>query len=108
MNPKELIRNKLYSQDGKYCHYCGIYEEDFIRIWGEFYGGRKRGPKLEVDRKDNLVGYEIDNCVLACAICNNAKSDKFTYAEFKLVGKIIQQIWERRKIGASSQTENST
>ena len=50
---KEKLRNKLYKKDERKCHYCGIKEEDFIQIWEEFYGGEKRGKKLEVDRKGN-------------------------------------------------------
>jgi 5-methylcytosine-specific restriction endonuclease McrA len=34
---------------------------------------------------------------LACAVCNNAKSDKFTYEEFKRVGNVIKQIWAKGK-----------
>jgi len=94
MNKKE--KDKLYKRDGKKCYYCGIKEEDFIRVWGEFYGG-SRGYKLEVDRKDNEKGYNEENCVLACAICNNAKSDKFTYEEFKKVGEAIKEVWLLRK-----------
>lgn len=26
-----------------------------------------------VDRKDNSIGYTIDNCVTACKLCNYAK-----------------------------------
>ena len=62
------------------------------------YGGKKRGGILEVDRKDNTKGYEIDNCVLACAVCNMAKSDKFTYNEFRRVGGVIGKIWRERKV----------
>jgi 5-methylcytosine-specific restriction endonuclease McrA len=51
---------------------------------------------LEVDRRDNEEGYKTDNCVLACAVCNNAKSDKFTYEEFKRVGRVIRQIWQQK------------
>lgn len=97
MSWKTDLRDQLYSRDGRTCHYCGIKESDFLSIWGEFYGGKKRGGILEIDRKDNAMGYEIDNCVLACAICNNAKSDKFTYDEFKTMGKVIEQIWQQRK-----------
>lgn len=96
MNNKEEIRRLLYDKDGPKCHYCGIEEEDFIPVWGAFYGGR-RGAVLEVDRKDSNQGYYIDNCVLACAVCNNAKSDKFTYEEFKKVGNIVGQIWKQRR-----------
>jgi len=92
---KDELRNRLYKRDGKKCYYCGIEEEDFFRIWGKFYGGKRR--KLEVDRKDNEKDYREENCVLACPVCNNAKSDKFTYEEFKKVGKAIKEIWLLRK-----------
>ncbi len=95
---KRQLRNQLYERDGKYCHYCGIPEDEFQQIWaGPFYGGFKRGQRLEIDRKINSLGYEIQNCVLACAICNMAKSNKFSYDEFKKVGKIIGEIWQTRK-----------
>jgi len=93
---KEKLWNKLYKRDGGKCHYCEIEEKDFAEIWGEFYGGKKRG-KLEVDRKENGKGYNEENCVLSCPICNNAKSDKFTYEEFLKVGYVIKQIWQQRK-----------
>ena len=92
---KKELRLKLYKRDGKKCHYCGIEEEDFFRIWGKFYGGKRR--KLEVDRKDNEKGYNEENYVLACPICNNAKSDKFTYEEFKKVGEAIKEVLFLRK-----------
>ena len=53
---KGKLRDRLYERDGKKCYYYGIKEEDFSRIWGEFYGGN-RGQKLEVDRRDNQEGY---------------------------------------------------
>lgn len=93
---KDELRNRLYMRDGRKCYYCGIKEEDFIRIWRKFYGGKTRGKKLEVDRRDNEKGYTLKNCVLACSICNNAKSDKFTDEEFRKVGKSIKQIWLSR------------
>ncbi|GAI46195.1 unnamed protein product [marine sediment metagenome] len=49
-----------------------------------------------MDRRDNEKGYTLENCVLSCSICNNAKSDKFTDEEFKEVGKAIKQIWLSR------------
>jgi len=97
---KEKLRDRLYKRDGKKCYYYGIKEGDFTRIWEKFYGGKTRGQKLEVDRRDNEKGYTLENCVLSCSICNNAKSDKFTDEEFKKVGKTIKQIWlSRDKMG---------
>jgi len=92
---KKKLYIKLYQRDGENCHYCGIKEGDFIRLWGKFY--KDRGRRLEIDRKDNNKGYTEENCILACAICNNAKSNKFTCKEFKKVGKAIKEIWLLRK-----------
>ena len=95
---RRQLRNELYKRDGKRCHYCGIREDEFYQIWaGPFYGGFKRGQRLEIDRKVNSLGYDIENCVLACPICNMAKSDKFSYDEFKQVGEVIGRIWRDRK-----------
>jgi len=100
MSWKTKLRNELYKRDGTKCHYCGIEEKDFPSVWGKtFYGGIKRGRILEIDRKDNNPAseYNVMNCVLACALCNMAKSDKFTYEEFKRVGGVIKEIWQQRK-----------
>jgi len=105
---KELL-DKLYNRDGYMCHYCGIQEEDFSRLWGEFYGLPYRGRRLEIERKETVVikgnhivkmkqEYTLENCVLACALCNMAKSNMFTYDEFKKVGKVIEQLWRKRKM----------
>ncbi len=98
---KKELRDQLYDRDGHECHYCGIEEEDFRKIWGPiFYGAEKRGQVLEIDRKDNGQSYEdIANCVLACALCNMSKSDKFHYDEFKRVGSVIREIWQARQAG---------
>jgi len=101
---KRKLRRQLYDRDGKTCDYCKISEADFLRIWGPFYGGKTRGRVLEVDRKASKGPYTEDNCVLACAICNNAKSDMFDYDEFKEVGEAIEGIWrakQRRMQGSS-------
>lgn len=63
---------------GGACHYCGHEPED--RLNG-------------IDRVDNSLGYTTDNCVSACAACNNAKGclDAVTFwqrcAHFSGVGE---------------------
>jgi len=94
---KIVLRSELYFRDGARCHYCGIEESDFPRVWGKtFYGGVKRGG-LEIDRRDNDQNYDLENCVLACPICNMAKSDKITHDEFIAIGDVIKKIWQQRK-----------
>ena len=95
---KRRLKNDLSNRHGRNCHYCGLPEDDFRKVWGgPFYGGFKRGRVLEIDRTVNSIGYEIDNCVLACAICNMSKSDKFSHDEFIKVGAVIREIWQSRK-----------
>jgi hypothetical protein len=102
MSSKANQRERLYARDGKRCHYCGIEESDFLTVWGPFNGGT-RGSTLEVGRKQNNCPHTFDNSVLACAICNNAKSDKFTYDEFNEVGKAIKMVWQQRRLAQGSQ-----
>lgn len=56
---KRQLRDELYERDEARCHYCGIPEDEFRQILGgPFYGGFKRGRKLEVDRKINSLSYK--------------------------------------------------
>ena len=90
----------------KKCAYCGITEieiqELFARVKSKSNGKeeltkRKRGPKLELDRKKPNSEYDdLDNIVYACYWCNNAKTDTFTHEEFLEVGKVISSIWQKR------------
>ena len=43
------------------CHYCGNLPDGIIHKY------------LGIDRKNNLVGYVLDNCVPCCHVCNYAK-----------------------------------
>jgi len=59
--------DKLITQN---CHYCGVepiqYYHKKNMVVGITYNG--------IDRIDNSVGYELDNCITACKFCNFAKS----------------------------------
>jgi len=87
-----------YSLQDKTCSYCGCEKE----IIEKFYDATKnqnkrpkRGKSLEVDRKEDKP-YSADNCCLACYWCNNAKTDVFTYEEFKPIGKAIGDVIRER------------
>jgi hypothetical protein len=71
------------------CHYCKT-----PILWTP-HAGRSRCYFL--DRKDNDRGYEKRNCVVCCSRCNRAKSRYFTYAEWVLVGKVIQQFGKAKR-----------
>lgn len=56
------------------CYYCGIKPSKSIKIRSHneyLYNG--------IDRKNNAIGYEIDNIVSCCEICNKAKRNLSIY-----------------------------
>lgn len=69
---------------GNKCHYCGTTESNLKKLF-KINDNDKDKPlyskkisftaTLQIDRKNPDEGYNGDNCVLACAFCNNAKSD---------------------------------
>jgi len=70
----------------KICAYCGIEEHKLQKIFNKDNGllktKRGRGRILELERRDSETNkYSPDNCVLACYICNNHKSDLITEDE---------------------------
>ncbi len=90
-----------YTSSEKKCHYCSLSEVDLdaLRVMPDYVNKRfpQRGKVLEIDRKVSTLSYlNIDNLVLSCYWCNNAKTDTFTENEFLAIGKIINKIWSKR------------
>lgn len=77
-----------YKKKEKKCHYCGI-KENILKnnLFGDNkpINSKKRAfnGKLQIERLDPDQGYNEENCVLACCICNNAKSDMISASDFK-------------------------
>lgn len=75
---------KWYITQEPKCHYCGTTESNLKKLF-KINDDDKKKPlyskkisftaTLQVDRKNPDEGYNEQNCVLACAFCNNAKSD---------------------------------
>lgn len=61
---------RWHSFQSKVCVYCGIDEQASIALFEK---------RLSVDRKDNKLGYETENMVLACFRCNMIKGCFLTY-----------------------------
>ena len=94
---------ELYPIDQKIrvCQYCETSESDLIelRVKGLIRTKRyTRGWTLEIDRIEPNKEYNKDNLILACYWCNQAKTDEFSHDEFIPVGKVIGEIWKKRKI----------
>lgn len=98
----------IYNEDtyNRKCDYCNMTELDFNHFKEKdlIYTKRyySRGHTMEVDRKNPNAEYTKDNIVLCCYWCNNAKTDEFTYDEFKVIGESLKQIWQNRFNGIKS------
>ena len=94
----------FYGEDtqsiARHCEYCGINETEIHQLiqHGLLITKRlkTRGRSMEVDRKDPEGPYAAHNIVLCCYWCNNAKTDEFSFEEFKEIAKSFTQIWQQR------------
>lgn len=92
---------KWYDQQTKVCHYCDILAEDLHKLSDPFNDFSHR---LTIDCKDNAIGYELSNIVLACRRCNSIKSDILTYEEMLYVGRnFIKPKWIKRLEGTTNE-----
>lgn len=60
-----------------HCHYCNAK-----LTWV------KNGPKatkVNIDRKNNKLGYTVRNVVASCPRCNMARGRNFSYKEWKIM-----------------------
>lgn len=94
---------KWYKKQEKSCYYCGTTEKvlkelfpkqdkDKQQITDKTQSAKTHKIEskkksftgtLHIDKKDPNKGYNADNCVFACALCNNAKSDMINAENFK-------------------------
>lgn len=75
-----------YNKQPITCHYCDIlYSEDCY------------DTVRTVDRIDNNIGYEPNNIVMCCMVCNRTKNKYFSYNEMLVLGKTIKEIYKKRK-----------
>lgn len=99
LNPKPFKISKKefvdwYNSQERRCAYCEIPEEKLYLIRDDF---DKRIRRLEVDCKNNELGYIKDNLVLACHPCNFFKSCLFSFDEMREIGqKYVKPRWQKR------------
>lgn len=79
---------KWYEKQEKKCTYC-MFTLDEIRLLPYPYNRKNGLTKLSIDRKDNNVGYTIENITLSCFTCNTIKNNFLSYEEMKKIGKTI-------------------
>ncbi|MCH3697114.1 hypothetical protein [Campylobacter lari] len=90
-NIKELFNGidnfiSWYKKQEKECYYCKIAQSDLANLFKNKLITSKKpsfNSSLQIERLDPDKGYNEENCVLACCICNNAKSDMISAENFK-------------------------
>lgn len=75
--PFDLTEEQFKNLTKENCHYCGDEPKTLFKPKAPHGGYLSNG----VDRKDNSLGYTIDNSFPCCRVCNQMKSDR-TYQEF--------------------------
>jgi hypothetical protein len=106
---------KKWWKESDNCAYCGINTEQYLKIrdfilsyrgtnyeinkFKGFYCNPKykKIQQLTIDRIRNDKGYELNNIVKACWICNSLKGHFFSGVQMKLIGldvisKLINEI----------------
>ncbi len=91
-----------YDKQERKCAYCGIEEWKLEKLF-DFENGilstkRGRGRRLELERKDTTGNqYTPENCLLACYLCNNHKSDLISKADhLKFFAGSIREYMEEK------------
>jgi hypothetical protein len=75
------------------CHYCGRE-----LTWKPYsHGSGKAYGPYNLDRKNNLKGYNKNNVVACCGVCNYTKRNEFSYAEFLLLAPALCKIRQLRE-----------
>lgn len=88
-----------YESQDKICVYCGIPEEliKAVPLFRVIRAHKSRAPRacdrLTIDRRNNAMGYQKGNLVLACFRCNSTKSDFFSHEEMLKIGSVIRSKW---------------
>ena len=62
---------------GQDCHYCN---------------GEMSQTGVGLDRKDNDLGYVLENVTPCCAVCNRIKGQVLTYEEMLAVAKLLKDL----------------
>jgi hypothetical protein len=60
------------------CNYCGTSES------------------IGLDRVNNALGHTKENCIPSCKLCNLTRSDRFSVAEMRIIGRAVADVRQLR------------
>ena len=103
LRPYEASYNQ-FIHNVKHRHVVGITYEYFVELtsvhecvycggeilWVDYGISRQKRQRYNLDRKDNLLGYTKENCVVCCKRCNYVKGAIFTYEQMLQIGALIK------------------
>lgn len=89
----DLNKNQFESLLLNKCYYCNSEPKEYLED-KEYYNNLEPFKRNGIDRLDNNLGYNIDNCVTCCDICNKMKMDLdlniFNNQIFKIYQNLIK------------------
>lgn len=89
-NIKQIDFINWYNKELKICIYCNRTAKEAIKDYGGYH------TRLSIDRKNNNLGYQLNNIVLACYRCNALKSNYFTFEEMQKIATFINKLLKVR------------
>ena len=94
----ELNKDEFKQMVLQSCFWCGTKPENYTisnarskKSSKEFKEFSKFGPHSGVDRVNNFIGYNKDNCVACCSFCNRVKGTMSAPKWFEFLARIKQQ-----------------
>jgi len=82
----------------KVCHYCDGSVEWLPQTTSR--NGLKQQPNLNLDRRDNALGYAAENLVVCCGMCNHIKGCRLTYEDMIVLKPCLQLL--QRKLASEN------
>jgi len=89
---------KWYKSQEKKCGYCDTTAETLHLLFKEEeLTSKKFTETLHIERKNPQEAYSSENCMFACSLCNNAKSDLISEENYRRyfapsMGKFLEDL----------------
>jgi len=100
LNRFESFRDffEWYTSQKQECCYCKISKDNLKKLFDlNILSSKKFNGTLHIERFDSSKQYSRDNCGLACAVCNNAKSDFISQNDFEeFFVDAVQQYFQKK------------
>ncbi|MBT3168673.1 MAG: hypothetical protein HN334_02260 [Candidatus Cloacimonetes bacterium] len=122
-NRKKLFKDPVkfmnwFTDQNNKCGYCGITSKELKQIAKDrgttdkpnltLNGKTKRSKgTLEIERTDSKEEYSLNNVILACPLCNNAKSNLIDEDGWKDFFVCAMKSYYKRLLSKNEQSNNS-